>query len=277
MGDADYERGAASRNLWQCRATMTVRHEATRWRARTDAILDVARGLAEGGPAPRGRPFFGLDHASGTPLGLIDDLATRGIFRKYEHVLDLGAGLGATTRYLTTRLGCTATATAATRGEAAAGRLLTARAALDWQVFHAVANPTCLPFAEAAFTHVWIVDVLPGLGPTDRVLAEAFRVLRPGGHLGVQERVIRRDDPTIADHGFVRPETRQADLGRAGFLEIVRSDVDTGTEALPHRTGWSRLAHRLGADDAMVRERDEAERALSSGVLGLVRLTARRP
>ena len=256
---------------------MSVPDEANRWRARGDAILDVARGLAEAGPAPRGRPFFGLDHPSGTPLALVEDLATRGIFRKYEHVLDLGAGLGATTRYLTTRLGCTATATAASPEEAAAGRLLTARATLDWQVFHTVADAEALPFAEAAFTHVWVVDVLPTLGATDRVLAEAFRVLRPGGHLGVQELVVRRDDATLTRRGFVRAEARRHDLERAGFLEIVRGDVDAGAESAPHGTAWSRLVQRLGGDDLLVRQRDEVERALRSGVLGLVQLTARRP
>lgn len=256
---------------------MRVLDDAARWRARADAILDVARGLADAGPAPRGQPFFALDHPSGTPLALVDELATRGIFRKYEHVLDFGAGLGATTRHLTTRLGCTATATAASPGQAAAGRLLTARAGLDWQVFHAVAEATRLPFAEAAFTHVWILDVLPGLGPTDRVLAEAFRVLRPGGHLGVQDLVLRRTDATLARRGFVRADVRRRDLDRAGFLEIAGGDVDAGADPAPHRTGWSRLAHRLGTDDALVRERDETERALASGALGLLQLTARRP
>src|SRR6185436_5858480 len=148
---------------------MSVSGDAERWQERVAAILDVARDLRAAGPLPQGRPFFGLDHRTGTPLRLIDDLATRGIFRKYEHVLDLGAGLGATTRYLTSRLGCTATATATRPDQAAAGRVLTARAALDWQVFHTVADPTRLPFAEAAFTHVWVVDVLPALGPTNRV------------------------------------------------------------------------------------------------------------
>src|SRR5262249_58195732 len=106
------------------------------WAARAAAIVEVARAAAAAGPAARGRPFFALDHRSPTPLELVDDLASRGIFRKYEHVLDLGGGLGATTRHLATRLGCTATATARSSAEAAAGRLLTCRAALDWQVFH---------------------------------------------------------------------------------------------------------------------------------------------
>ncbi len=168
------------------------------WRTLTATILDVARDAAAAAPPPPGLPFFGLDHATGTPLGLVDDLATRGIFRKYEHVLDLGGGIGATARYMAARLGCTATATARSLDEAAAGRMLTARAALDWQVRHVAADAACLPFAEAAFTHVWVIEALPVLGLVDRVLTEALRVLRPGGHLAVQDIVRVAPGPTAA-------------------------------------------------------------------------------
>ena len=255
---------------------MSGADDDARWRARSDAIVDVARGLGDAGPPPRGQPFFGLDHRTGTPLALVEDLATRGIFRKYEHVLDLGGGLGAGTRYLASRLGCTATATTRLPAEASAGRTLTRRAALDWQVFHTVADAARLPFAEAAFTHVWILDVLPALGPSTQVLAEAFRVLRPGGHLGVQDLALRSDDASFAARGMVRADVRHAELANAGFLEIVRRDVDARRDT-GAQTGWSRLVRRLGENDALVRERTAIEHALDCGTLGLVQLTARRP
>ena len=66
------------------------------------AIQDVVRARAL--PAPRGLPYLGLEHASGTNLDLLYTLSTRGIFRKYELVLDVEAGLGGTSRWLAQRL-----------------------------------------------------------------------------------------------------------------------------------------------------------------------------
>src|SRR5512143_2813219 len=78
----------------------------------SELIAAAARDLGRTSPPPRGVPFFGLDHPSGSAIGLLEGLASHGIFRKYERVLDLSAHLGMSSRWLATVLGCTAVATA---------------------------------------------------------------------------------------------------------------------------------------------------------------------
>src|SRR5205823_2071893 len=70
------------------------------------AIETLVRAHKTAAPAPRGLAYLGLEGASGTGFHLLDALAARGIFRKYEFVLDVGAGLGGTSRWLAARLGC---------------------------------------------------------------------------------------------------------------------------------------------------------------------------
>ncbi|MGH7896271.1 MAG: class I SAM-dependent methyltransferase [Candidatus Binatia bacterium] len=242
------------------------------------AIGDIVRTITAGGPPPRGLPYLGLDHASGTRLRLLDELSTRGIFRKYEHVLDLGGGLGASTRYMAARLGCTATATG-TPAEVRAGGALTKRAGLDWQVFHVAADATRLPFAEAAFTHVWVVETLPRLGPATPTLFEAARVLRPGGHLGIQDLVLTG----VGDDGLpgvlARTTSRHDELTHAGFVEISRRDVTA--EAVEHgsrqQIAREQLVRRLGEGHPVARQRQAIAEALATGRLRVVQVTARRP
>src|SRR3989442_986223 len=88
------------------------------------AIETLVRAHKAATPAPRGLQYLGLERASGTGFHLLDALAARGIFRKYELVLDVGAGLGGTSRWLAARLGCGVVCTAASPAEAEAREAL---------------------------------------------------------------------------------------------------------------------------------------------------------
>jgi SAM-dependent methyltransferase len=242
-------------------------------------IMDVARARAPGGPFPRGLPYLGLDHRSGTALRLLDELSSRGIFRKYEHVLDLGSGLGATTRYLVARLGCSATGTAPTAHEAAMAHTLTQRAGLDWNASHVAASGHVLPFGDAAFTHVWILESLRGLGAPATVMAEAVRVLRPGGHFGLQDLVTVGNDPALDAAGFATCESRTRGLEATGLVEITMRDLTrlARDEDVRVERAWEALSARLGANDAFVWERERLRHFLAQGRLRVVQLTGRKP
>src|SRR5437867_12530024 len=85
------------------------------------AIETLARAHKAAAPLPRGLPYLGLEYPSGTGFHLLDALAARGIFRKHEFVLDLGAGLCGTSRRLVARPGCAVVGRAASRAEAEGG------------------------------------------------------------------------------------------------------------------------------------------------------------
>src|SRR5438552_15577517 len=90
-------------------------------------VAQIVREGARAAPPPPALPYLGLERPSGTAFALLDRMAARGIFRKYEHVLELSAGLGAHVRWLAARLGCEAVGTTASTAEATAGAMLTRR------------------------------------------------------------------------------------------------------------------------------------------------------
>lgn len=236
-----------------------------------------------GGPAPRGLPCFGLESTSGTGSHLLDALAAHGIFRKYETVLDLAGGVGGTGRWLAARLGCTAVVTADTAATAAAGARLTRRARLRGRVEHVPANPGRLPFGPACFTHAWAIEVLTDLPDAHGALVEVFRVLRPGGHVAVQELAPVGDGPLRSRSGspFVPAGAWRDALVAAGFVDVVvREPADVSEHSAQVSAARQGLAARLAASPEGALEAAARQRlgdALAGGRLRVAQLVARRP
>jgi sarcosine/dimethylglycine N-methyltransferase len=248
------------------------------------AIADLVRAHRTSAPPPRGLPYLGLEQASGTAFHLLDALAARGIFRKYERVLDLGAGLGATSRWLAARLGCEVIGTADDIAEALAGNDLTRRAGLAAQVRLVPADPAALPARSGSFTHVWAVETLAGMPAPEAAIREAHRALRRGGMLALQE--LAADDPVpplvIPGHRPAPVGQRVAALRRAGFVELEVRDRtgEAGEPSAQLLAARAQLLRRLRAEPALAplaEERDAVAAALAAGALRLVQILARRP
>jgi SAM-dependent methyltransferase len=250
-------------------------------------IEALARAQARASPPPRGLPFLALEHPSGTSYHLLDALSTHGIFRKYERVLDLGAGLGGSSRWLAARLGCEVVGTTADAAEAAAGTLLTRRAQLAGQVRLLPAASDALPVRARYFTHVWMLETLPRAPNAIAALTEAHRALRPGGCLALQElvRADRAEQAWVPGWRLVTAAERIAALGAVGFVElVVRDRTAEATERSPRllavRAQLMRRLRTLAAHDAglarIVGERQAVVEALAGGALRLIQVTAKR-
>lgn len=244
-------------------------------------VAELTREATAGSPAPRLLPYLGLEPPSGTGTHLLDGLWTRGIFRKYEHVLELGAGLGGRARWMVARLGCTVVGTSASEAEARAGADLTRRTAARGRVELVPARVEALPFREAAFTHVWAVEALPRFDDVPAVCAEAHRVLRPGGYLAVQELVARTGALAIAGWRFADVAARTAALRAAGFIEVVVREVghdvaERAPRVLHARERLLRRLERSAALRALARERLALAAALAAGTIRVVQIDAQR-
>jgi SAM-dependent methyltransferase len=205
-----------------------ARHQSAEER-RAETIAAVARDLGRSVPPPRGAPFFYLD-APLPAYGLeaLDPLSRRGIFRKYELVLEIGCGLGARTRWLAAHLGCRLVGVDSREDVVAAALLLNRRARIEGQVQFQVGHPAHLPLRQRCFTHVWMLEP-DRWAPTADAAAEAFRVLRPGGH--------------VAIHGLQPTEERTAPV-----LDVLRASGFIDLEACPVRLHDVPVACRLARE-----------------------------
>lgn len=199
-----------------------------------DVLAAVVNEVTRRTPAARDLPFFGLDHPKGATADRLERLSELGIFRFYERVLDLAAGLGGPARWLARRHGCTVLSLDRSRARAAASRLLVRRAGLDDAVTVGVAEFERLPAAAASFTHAWSVDGLDENADASTIFAELFRVVRPGGYVALQEWSRSTTEPAkkhvdalrAAGFGPVRvvsaPEAREDD---STIVSLIRRRV----------------------------------------------------
>jgi ubiquinone/menaquinone biosynthesis C-methylase UbiE len=140
-----------------------------------------------------------------------------------DDVLELGPGLGVTTRELAGRV---PRLTALEVDERYVRRL---RRELDVEVVHG--DATAMPFPDASFSAVACFTMLhhvPAPELQDRLFAEAYRVLRPGGvlagsdgRMSLRFRLIHLGDTLVP----VDPDTLPDRLAAAGFADVTVTPV----------------------------------------------------
>lgn len=204
----------------------------------------------------------GLDTEQLTPeqLAPIDQFHIRGRQATLElaamarldasmRVLDVGSGIGGTSRCLATEFACRVTGIDLTEEYCRTATMLTARTGLGHLVDFRQGDATELPFDDQTFDLVWTEHVAMNIPDKTRLYREMHRVLKPGGLLAIYDVLAGPTGAVIypvpwartAETSFLlSPDELRTQLDDAGF--IVKNWVDTTALA---REWFVALAERI--------------------------------
>jgi ubiquinone/menaquinone biosynthesis C-methylase UbiE len=196
-------------------------------------VLDAVRRTRGVAPLEADDLFpFDQDHYGG--LAAVDALAARAGIGPTSRVLDVCAGLGGPARFLASRRGCHVVGVELNAGRALGMARLTRLVRLDTRVAVVRADATALPFASGRFDACVSQEALLHIHDKASVLAEAHRVLTPGGRLAFSDWVAhptlgdgerRRLDDWMAAVALQSIDGYRTLLGRVGFRSVVAEDL----------------------------------------------------
>ncbi len=101
-----------------------------------------------------------------------------------DHVLlDVGCGLGGTSRYLAAKVGCEVVGLDLTEEYCRVAEMLSARVGLSGRTVFRQGSALAMPFPDARFDVVWTEHVQMNIADKPGFYGELTRVLKPGGQL----------------------------------------------------------------------------------------------
>jgi MPBQ/MSBQ methyltransferase len=157
----------------------------------TSSLLERITAALENAGADPDRPkcedLFRIDQLHGRGLEATKDHAQRAGLRAGMHVLDLGCGVGGSSRYLASVCGCRVTAVDLTPEFVEVARELSRRCGLAERIEFRQANALALPFEEGSFDHVWSHNVTMNIEDKQGLAREVARVLKRGARFSCAE------------------------------------------------------------------------------------------
>ena len=169
-----------------------------------------------------------------------------------KQVLDVGSGVGGTSRCLASEFGCRVSGIDLTDEYCRAAAILTAKIGLSHLIDYRQGDATALPFDAQAFDVVWTEHVSMNIPDKLQLYKEMYRVLKPGGTLAIYDVLAGPSAPPLfpvpwactPDTSFlVRPSELRELLEEAGFKISDWSDT---TEAA--RTWFVSQAKKIGSE-----------------------------
>lgn len=157
-----------------------------------------------------------------------------------KRVLDVGSGVGGTSRCLAKDFGCRVTGIDLTDEYCRAAEMLSARTGLAHLVDFRQGDATNLPFDDCTFDVVWTEHVAMNIPDKTRLYKEMHRVLKPGGTLAIYDVLAGPSAPVLfpvpwartPDTSFlVQPNELRKLLTEAGFTVTDWSDTTEAARA----------------------------------------------
>jgi SAM-dependent methyltransferase len=168
------------------------------------------------------------------------ELARAAALNAGQHVLDVGSGVGGTSRCLAKEFGCRVTGIDLTEEYCRAAAMLSERVGLSGLVDYRQGDATQQPFEDASFDVVWSEHVAMNIPDKARLYREMHRVLKPGGTLAIHDVLAGESGPVLfpvpwartADTSFlVRPDELRQLLEAAGFTVVQWTDATEAARA----------------------------------------------
>jgi len=207
---------------------------------------------------------IGLYESDDDPIAEASHRTVRGLAERLgplsadTRVLDIGAGYGGACRYLAREHGCHATALNLSEVENERNRELNRAQGLADRIDVVDGNFENLPLDDASFDVVWSQDAFLHSGRRAEALAEAARVLKPGGQLVFTDPMQSDDCP----EGSLQPildRLHLSSLASPGFYRSVAEDVGLTEVA------FDDLTHQLVNHYSRVLATTEAKEAELTG------------
>lgn len=209
---------------------------------RSDLLQRIEARLRTVGVDPQKPGFRDLhpfDQLHGLGILATEEHAVRAGLRPGMHVLDLGSGLGGSSRYLAAVCGCRVSAIDLTPEFVELARILTARCGLADSIDYRQASALALPFEDASFDHVWCHNVAMNIADRVTLAREVVRVLRRQGRFSCVETAQGPAGPPVfplpwaidpSASSLVTPEAMRAAVEQAGLRIVEQINFATEVE-----------------------------------------------